>query len=134
MAKADFVKQVEAMALSAEAREYFEQTFKVKRVNAKAAAKAVAIKQAIIEFFKGNEGSHDRVALANAVHNSGSLEESYTVNEKGDIAYNSFTAYANQLVAEGVLGKSEVKVGKAKRVAYHLVVAPKVDNFMELDF
>jgi hypothetical protein len=43
------------------------------------------------------------------------------VNDKGGLAVNSITAYANQLVAEGSVKKILMKVGKAKRV--HYVVA-----------
>ena len=41
------------------------------------------------------------------------------VNSKGTgVAYNSITAFANQLVADGLVEKYEVKVGKSKKVHY----------------
>lgn len=118
-----FVKEVEAMVLagnlSAEAVEYFNKTVKAKKVNKKEVEKATVVKSAILAFLTENKGKmFDRVELGNALYEAGEFEEEFLLNEKGTLAYNSMTAFANQLVAEGLVVKDEVRVGKAKKVKY----------------
>ncbi len=60
----------------------------------------------------------DRTEIANTLYDAGEFPEEYLVNEKGTVAYNSISAYANQLVTAGTLVKQEVKVGKFKRIVY----------------
>ena len=60
----------------------------------------------------------DRTEIGNALYDAGEFAEEYLVNEKGTVAYNSITAYANQLVNEGCLKKDEIRVGKVKRIVY----------------
>jgi hypothetical protein len=62
--------------------------------------------------------SMDRTEIGNALYDAGEFPEDYIVNDKGTVAFNSITAYANQLVTAGSLVKQEVKVGKFKRIVY----------------
>jgi hypothetical protein len=121
MSKAQFVKEVEAVVagFSVEAREYFEKTVKAKKVNKKEVEKAKVVKNAILAFLTENKGKmFDRVELANALFNAAEFDEEFLLNEKGTLAYNSMTAFANQLVADGLATKDEVRVGKTKKVKY----------------
>lgn len=119
--KQTFILEVEKMKgnLSADALAFFENTLKAKKVNKKEVEKANVVKTAILSFLKENAGKYfDRTEIGDALYNAGEFEESYLVNEKGGIAYNSITAFANQLVNEGLVNKDEIKVGKAKKVKY----------------
>ena len=121
MSKAQFVKEVEAVVagFSVEAREYFEKTVKAKKVNKKEAEKAKVVKEAILNYLTANAGKmFDRTEIGNALYNAAEFDEEFLLNEKGDLAYNSMTAFANQLVAEGLVVKDEVRVGKTKKVKY----------------
>ncbi len=121
MSKAQFVKEVEAVVagFSVEAREYFEKTVKAKKVNKKEVEKAKVVKNAILTFLTANKGKmFDRTELANALFNAAEFDEEFLLNEKGTLAYNSMTAFANQLVADGLVTKDEVRVGKTKKVKY----------------
>jgi hypothetical protein len=121
MSRAQFVQEVEKMELSAEAKAYFAKSFKAPRVNKKEQEKAQAMKDAILAVLRESAEVLDRETIANAINDSATLPEEYLVNDKGGLAVNSITAYANQLVAEGSVKKILMKVGKAKRV--HYVVA-----------
>lgn len=123
MSKAKFIEVVESLftlhPVDAEAVAYFEKTVKAKRVNAKEVEKAKVIKDAILAFLAGNEGkAFDRTQIGTALYDAGEFPEDYLINEKGTVAYNSITAYANQLVTEGKLKKDEIRVGKVKKIVY----------------
>jgi hypothetical protein len=60
----------------------------------------------------------DRTEIANIIYDAGEFPEEYLLNDKGTVAYNSITAYANQMVTAGILSKQEVKNGKFKRMVY----------------
>jgi len=120
MSRAQFVQEVEKMELSPEAKAYFAKSFKAPRVNKKEQEKAQAMKDAILAVLGQSDDALDRETIANAINDAANLPEEYLVNDKGDLAVNSITAYANQLVAEGSVVKVQVKVGKAKRVHYKL--------------
>lgn len=119
--KQTFVKEIEAIkaTLSAEALEYFEKTIKAKKVNKKEIEKAQVVKGAILTFLEANKGKmFDRTEIADAIYAAGEFEEEFLLNEKGTIAYNSITAFANQLVMAGAVRKDEVRVGKTNKVKY----------------
>lgn len=119
--KQTFVQEVEAFKgnLSAEALAYFEGIVKAKKVNKKEVEKANVVKTAILTFLQANAGKmFDRTEIGNALYNAAEFDEEFLLNEKGTIAYNSITAFANQLVAEGLVAKDEVRVGKAKKIKY----------------
>lgn len=123
MSKAKFIEVVESLftihPVDAEAVAYFEKTVKAKRVNTKEVEKAKVIKDAILAFVAGNAGkAFDRVQISTALYDAGEFPEDYLINEKGTIAYNSITAYANQLVTENKLKKDEIRVGKVKKIVY----------------
>jgi hypothetical protein len=123
MSKAKFIEVVESLftlhPVDAEAVAYFEKTVKAKRVNTKEVEKAKVIKDAILAFLAGNEGkAFDRTQIGTALYDAGEFPEDYLVNEKGTLAYNSITAYANQLVTENKLKKDEIRVGKVKKIVY----------------
>lgn len=118
--KQTFILEVTKAGLtfSPEAEAFFD-SLKAKKVNKKEQEKANVVKTAILEFLTANKGkAFDRTEIGNALYNAGEFEESFLVNDKGTIAYNSITAFANQLVVEGLVTKDEVKVGKAKKVKY----------------
>lgn len=126
MSKAKFVEVVGSLfqlhPVDAEAMEYFEKVVKAKRVNSKDVEKSKVIKEAILKFLREHKNTgFDRVQIGNALYDGGEFPEEFLLNEKGEVAYNSITAYANQLVNEGSAFKDEVKVGKAKRVQYSVV-------------
>lgn len=122
MSKAKFIEVVEGLfqihPVDAEVVAYFEKTIKAKRVNSKDVEKAQTIKKAILELLTKEAKPMDRTQIGNAIYDAGEFNEEFLLNEKGEVAYNSITAYANQLVSEGSLKKDEVKVGKAKRIVY----------------
>ena len=103
--------------LSAEAQAFFE-TLKAKKVNKKEQEKAVVMKSAILNLLVAEGKQLDRTEIGDKLYNAGEFEEEFLLNEKGTIAYNSITAFANQLVAEGKAYKEEVRVGKTKKVKY----------------
>jgi Fe2+ or Zn2+ uptake regulation protein len=116
MSRQSFIQAVEAMfaqsEVSAEAREYFMKNFKTAKTSAKDVARATQIREAILAALKNQGQLMDRYELAE------SMDASIITNDKGGLAYNSVTSYANQLVEEGLVQRKEVKVGKAKRVKY----------------
>jgi hypothetical protein len=122
MSKVKFIEVVEnlfqANQVDAEAIAYFEKTVKAKRVNAKDVEKAKVVKQAIVDLLARTGKAMDRTEIGNALYDAGEFSEDFIVNDKGTIAFNSITAYANQLVTAGDLVKNEVKVGKFKRIVY----------------
>ena len=122
MSKAKFIEVVEGLfqihPVDAEVVAYFEKTIKAKRVNSKDVEKAQTIKKAILELLTKEAKPMDRTQIGNAIYDAGEFNEEFLLNEKGEVAYNSITAFANQLVNEGSLKKDEVKSGKVKRVVY----------------
>lgn len=123
MSKAIFIEVVESLfqihPVDAEAVAYFEKTIKAKRVNAKEVEKAQTIKDAILGFLRKNSGKgFDRTEIAQALYDEGNFPEEYLLNDKGTLAVNSITAYANQLAEAGELAKNEVKLGKVKKIKY----------------
>ena len=77
------------------------------------------MKNAILKFLQENAGkSFDRTDIGQALFDDADIEESYVLNEKNQIAFNSITAFANQLVTDGKVTKQEVKVGKATKIKY----------------
>jgi hypothetical protein len=124
MSKSSFISTVENLfstnAVSQEVRLYFETTVKAKKVNKKEVAKANTLKSAILDFLVANAGTaFDRTEIGNALWDNPEIDEKILENSKQDgIAYNSITAFANQLVANGDIVKFEVKVGKSKKVKY----------------
>jgi len=122
MSKAKFIEVVESLfqvhPVDTEAVAYFEKTVKAKRVNVKDIEKAKVVKEAITALLEKTGKNMDRTEIANTLYDAGEFPEDYLVNEKGTVAYNSISAYANQLVTAGTLVKQEVKVGKFKRIVY----------------
>ena len=122
MSKVKFIEAVEQLfasnAVDSEAVAYFEKTIKAKRVNAKDVEKANVIKQAIESVLARSGKAMDRTEIANIIYDAGEFPEEYLLNDKGTVAYNSITAYANQMVTAGILSKQEVKNGKFKRMVY----------------
>jgi tetrahydromethanopterin S-methyltransferase subunit A len=122
MSKVKFIEVVEQLfasnAVDSEAVAYFEKTIKAKRVNAKDVEKANVIKQAIESVLARSGKAMDRTEIANIIYDAGEFPEEYLLNDKGTVAYNSITAYANQMVTAGILSKQEVKNGKFKRMVY----------------
>ena len=117
--KQAFIQEVSAFTLSAEAQAFFE-TLKAKKVNKKEVEKATVVKSAILELLVAEAKPLDRTEIGDKLYNAGEFAEEYLLNEKGTVAYNSITAFANQLVTEGKLQKVEVKIGKAKKVKYQV--------------
>jgi tetrahydromethanopterin S-methyltransferase subunit A len=122
MSKVKFIEVVEQLfasnAVDSEAVAYFEKTIKAKRVNAKDVEKANVIKQAIESVLTKSGKAMDRTEIANTIYDAGEFPEEYMLNDKGTVAYNSITAYANQMVTAKILTKQEVKNGKFKRIVY----------------
>jgi hypothetical protein len=118
--KQTFINAIEAIkgTLNAEALDYFETVIKSRKVNKKEVEKSQAVKDAILAFLKANKGYFDRTEIAKALNDSAELPEGYLLNEKGALAVNSITAFANQLAVDGKIKKEEVKVGKATKVKY----------------
>lgn len=118
-----FITEVEAMVaqLSTEAAEYFNTVVKARKVNKKEQEKASVVRGAILAFLESNRGNQrmfDRVEIGDALYNAAEFDEEFLLNDKGTVAYNSITAFANQLVADGLVQKFEVKVGKSTKVKY----------------
>jgi hypothetical protein len=118
-----FINEIEAMVgqLSAEAANYFNTVIKARKVNKKEQEKATVVRAAILAFLeanRGNEKMYDRVEIGDALFDAGEFDEEFLLNDKGTVAYNSITAFANQLVADGLIQKFEVKVGKSTKVKY----------------
>jgi Fe2+ or Zn2+ uptake regulation protein len=118
MSRQSFIQAVEALfdgsEVSTEAREYFVKNFKTAKTSAKDVARATQIREAILAALKNRGELMDRYELADK------MDAEIITNDKGGLAYNSVTAYANQLVEEGLVQRKEVKVGKAKRVKYSI--------------
>ena len=126
MSKQSFVKFVENVLVAgnapADVVEYFEKNLKSKRINKKEVEKSETVKSAIVKFLDTNRNkAFDRTEIGDSLYNSAEFPEEYLLNDKGTVAYNSITAFANQLVTEGKIVKSEVKVGKATKVRYAIV-------------
>jgi len=118
-----FISEVEGLVaqLSPEAVSYFESVVKAKKVNKKELEKATVVRNAILSFLQANAGTDkmfDRVEIGDALYNAAEFDEEFLLNDKGTVAYNSITAFANQLVADGLVQKFEVKVGKSTKVKY----------------
>lgn len=123
MSKQKFIEVVESLfegnTIDAEALEYFNKTVKAKKVNKKEQEKAIVVKEAIVKFLNTNKGTmFDRTQIADALYNAGEFAEEFLLNDKGTVAYNSITAFANQLVTEGKIQKQEIKEGKFKKMKY----------------
>lgn len=119
--KQQFIQEVEALKakLSTNALDYFETVVKAKKVNKKEVEKSQVVKTAILNFLKENAGKmFDRVEIGEALYDNDEIDENFLLNEKNEIAYNSITAFANQLVADGKAKKQSVKVGKAEKIKY----------------
>jgi hypothetical protein len=118
-----FIGEIEAIVgqLSAEAADYFNTVVKARKVNKKEQEKATVVRAAILAFLeanRGNEKMYDRVEIGDALFDAGEFDEEFLLNDKGTVAYNSITAFANQLVTDGKIQKFEVKVGKSTKVKY----------------
>lgn len=118
-----FIGEIEALVgqLSPEAAEYFNTVVKARKVNKKEQEKATVVRDAILKFLeanRGNERMFDRVEIGDALYNAAEFDEEFLLNDKGSVAYNSITAFTNQLVGDGKIQKFEVKVGKSTKVKY----------------
>jgi hypothetical protein len=119
--KQTFINEVEILkgGLSKDALDYFETVVKAKKINKKEVEKSTVVKSAILTFLQENAGkSFDRTEIGKALFDNADIEESYLLNEKNEIAFNSITAFANQLVTDGKVIKQEVKVGKSTKIKY----------------
>jgi len=119
MSRKTFVEVVEKLfaenSVDAVAVEYFAKNFLAPKVNSKEVERASAIKAAIMNVLVNSGTALDRYEIADkAAATLGDVLK----NDKGGLAYNSITAYANSLVEAGMLAKQEVKIGKAKRMKY----------------
>lgn len=121
MSKQLFIQEVEKFQgqLSEGAREYFQKTLKAKKVNKKEVEKATAMKSAIVSVLS-NGKTLNRVEIMALIEKQDLVSPEYLYNDKDELSYNSITAFANQLVAEGNLFKQEVREGKAKVIKYRL--------------
>jgi hypothetical protein len=125
MSKKIFVDYVEQMITISnapqEALDYFEKTIKAKKVNKKELDKAETVKDAIVSYLQMNTGKQfDRTEIGNALYNMAEFSEEYLLNDKGTVAYNSITSFANQLTTEGFITKAEVKEGKTSKIKYSI--------------
>ena len=123
MSKKLFMDAVEKLFaqndVAEEVKEYFNNTLKAKRVNKSEVERTKIVKNAIYKFLEQNPNiAYDRVQIGNTLYNEAQFPEEYLVNEKGTVAYNSITAYANQLVNEQVIVKNSVKEGKSTKIVY----------------
>ena len=123
MSKVSFISTVESLfatnEVSPEVVEYFNKTVKAKKVNKKEIEKASVLKTAILDFLTANAGTaFDRNEIGQKLFDNADIDEKFLLNDKDQIAFNSITAFANQLVASGEVTKFEVKIGKAKKVKY----------------
>jgi sensor domain CHASE-containing protein len=118
-----FIGEIEAIVgqLSTEAAEYFNTVIKARKVNKKEQEKAQVVRDAILAFLERNRGNQrmfDRTEIGDELFNAAEFDEEFLLNDKGTVAYNSITAFANQLVTDGKIQKFEVKVGKSTKVKY----------------
>lgn len=119
--KQTFISEIEALKskLSENALDYFETVIKARKVNRKEQEKAQVVKSAILTFLDANGKKwFDRTEIGNALFNDADIPEAFLLNEKDQIAFNSITAFANQLVTDGKILKESVKVGKSEKVKY----------------
>jgi predicted cupin superfamily sugar epimerase len=126
MSKKLFVDAVEKLFaqndVAEEVKEYFNNTLKAKRINKTEVERTKIVKNAIYKFLEQNPNvAYDRVEIGSTLYNEAEFPEEYLVNEKGTIAYNSITAYANQLVNEERIVKNSVKAGKSTKIVYSLL-------------
>lgn len=127
MSKKIFVQTIDrlfqANEIPSEALQYFEETVKARKINKKEIEKATVVKDAILKFLQKTPNiAYDRTEIGNALYDLAEFPEDYIVNEKGTVAYNSITAFANQLADERQIAKDEVKVGKVKKVKYSFMI------------
>jgi hypothetical protein len=118
-----FISEIENLKsqLSENAQNYFEQVVKAKKINRKEKEKSEIIKSEILKFLQENRNKmFSRDEIAKSLFDNADIDEQYLLNDKGEIAYNSITAFANQLAELGTISKMEVKQGKAKKVKYFL--------------
>jgi hypothetical protein len=125
MSKAKFIEVVESLfqihQVDAEAVEYFNKTVKAKRVSKRDVEKAETVKNAIFTLLQEKAGKMlDRVEIGNILYEGANFPEEFLLNEKEELAYNSITAYANQLVNDGKIKKDEVRIGKVKKIKYSI--------------
>jgi hypothetical protein len=118
-----FIGEIEALVgqLSTEAAEYFNTVVKARKVNKKEQQKSSVLRNAILAFLEANRGNQkmfDRVEIGDALYNAAEFDEEFLLNEKGTVAYNSITAFANQLESDSLIQRFEVKVGKSTKVKY----------------
>lgn len=123
MSKQKFIEAVDKLfqvnEVPTEVLEYFNETVKAKKVNKKEVEKSNVVKEAIFNYLVENKGKYfDRTEIGNELYNRAEFKEEFLVNEKGTVAYNSITAFANQLASDGKIEKEEIKVGKVKKVKY----------------
>lgn len=127
MSKKIFVETIDRLfqvnEIPAEALQYFQETIKATKINKKDVEKAIVVKEAILKFLQENPNTlYDRTEIGNALYDRAEFPEDYIVNEKGTVAYNSITAFANQLANDRKIAKDEVKVGKTIKVKYGFIV------------
>jgi hypothetical protein len=122
MSRQSFTKTVERLfqenGVAEEVLDYFVKNYKSARVSARETERAEAIRSAIVQVLQDNTELMDRNQIGQKLDSL--VDAAFMRNEKGHIAYNAITSYANQLVAEGVLQRAEVRERKAKRVKYSL--------------
>ena len=118
-----FISEIEKFKsqLSETSQTYFEQVVKAKKVNRKEKEKSEIVKSEILKFLQENRNKmFSRDEIAKSLFDNADIDEQYLLNDKGEIAYNSITAFANQLAELGTISKMEVKQGKTKKVKYFL--------------
>jgi hypothetical protein len=118
-----FISEIEKFKsqLSETSQTYFEQVVKAKKVNRKEKEKSEIVKSEILKFLQENRNKmFSRDEIAKSLFDNVDIDEQYLLNDKGEIAYNSITAFANQLAELGTISKMEVKQGKTKKVKYFL--------------
>jgi hypothetical protein len=118
-----FISEIENLKsqLSENAQNYFEQVVKAKKINRKEKEKSEILKSEILKFLQENKNKmFSRDEIAKSLFDNADIDEQYLLNDKNEIAYNSITAFANQLAELGTISKMEVKQGKTKKVKYFL--------------
>ena len=118
-----FISEIEKFKsqLSETSQTYFEQVVKAKKVNRKEKEKSEIVKSEILKFLQANKNKmFSRDEIAKSLFDNADIDEQYLLNDKNEIAYNSITAFANQLAELGTISKMEVKQGKSKKVKYFL--------------
>ena len=123
MSKQKFIEAIDKLfqvnKVEAEVLEYFNSNVKAKKINKKELEKSQIVKDAILAYLVENSGKYfDRVEIGNELYNRAEFSEEYLLNEKGTVAYNSITAFANQLASDEIIQKEEIKIGKVKKVKY----------------